>query len=85
MSEKNATVSISDIKDLITFLGNESVSSFEGFGIKLIFNASRQATSTNPFEIQDEATRKAALLANFKAMASTPSITEEDLMWSTNT
>lgn len=76
MSDTNA-ISPEVAKDLITYLRNQGVAEFEGYGLKLIF---RNDTAVNPFQIEDPEERKRAVLEEFKKSASDD---DENLYWST--
>lgn len=69
-------LNISETKELITYLFNTGVASFEGFGMKLEFRPDR---SSNPFEIEDKEERRRAVLEQFKKKDGED---ESDLLWS---
>ncbi len=66
-------------KDLVTFLFKSGVESFEGFGLKVVFKA---AATANPFELEDPAERRRAILENFKAGTKPQDQEDLDLFYS---
>lgn len=70
-------LNITDVKDLVSFLHDQGVHTFEGFGLKLEF---RPDGEINPFQIKDEEERKKAVMEAFQKQKKTD---EEDLLWST--
>lgn len=71
------TLNITDVKDLIVFLRESGVSSFEGFDLKLTFRPDRDV---NPFSIPDPEERKKAVIEEFKKVKQDDN---SDLFWST--